>query len=68
MKFKTILINSAISLIVFFCLNFTAAFLYEYFANGTTFSDFYPTFRFGYIFVLLAIVVAIYRTKKEENE
>lgn len=68
MKFQRIFINSAIYLVLFFVLNFTSAFLYEYFANGTSFADFYPTFRFGYVFVVLAIVFAIYRTKKETNE
>lgn len=68
MKFKTILINSAKYLLLFFVLNFTLAFLYEYYSNGTPFLEFYGTFRFGYIFVIMAIIAAIYRTKKEENE
>lgn len=68
MKFQRIFINSAIYLGLFFVLNFVSAFLYEYFANGTPLSEFYLTFRFGYVFVVLAIVLAIYRTKKETNE
>ncbi len=68
MKFQRIFINSAIYLGLFFVLNFVSAFLYEFFTNGTKFTDFYPTFRFGYLFAILAIVLAIYRTKKETNE
>lgn len=68
MKFKSLFINTAKYLILFFILNFVAAFLYEYYKNGTSISEFYGTFRFGYIFVIVAVVLAIYRTKKEENE
>lgn len=67
MKFKTILVNSAVFLVVFFLINFFSAFLYEYIAHGTSFSEFYPTFRFGYIFVIIAVMLAIYRSKKQDN-
>lgn len=68
MKFKTLVINTAKYLAIFFCLNFFLAFLLEYVKNDTSFTEFYPTFTFGFIFILMAIIVAIYRTKKEENE
>ena len=68
MKFKSILLNTAKYMVLFFILNFVLAFLYEYFTNGTTLNEFYGTFRFGYIFVIFAIVLAIYQTKKEEKK
>jgi hypothetical protein len=53
---------------VFFVVNFTASFLYEYFTKGTTLAEFYGTFAFGYIFAFAAVVTALYRTKNKNNE
>lgn len=68
MKFKDLLINTAKYLLIFFVINFTASFLYEYFTKGTTLAEFYGTFAFGYIFAVAAVVTALYRTKKNYNE
>ncbi len=68
MNYRTLIINTAKYLAIFFCLNFVLAFLLEYVKNDTSFAEFFPTFTFGFIFIVMAVIVAIYRTKKEENE
>jgi|GEM_PF-3190909 hypothetical protein len=68
MKYKDLLINTVKYLLIFFVVNFTASFLYEYFTKGTTLGEFYSTFAFGYIFAFAAVVTALYRTKNKNNE
>ncbi|MFB0908421.1 MAG: hypothetical protein ACI9V1_003166 [Spirosomataceae bacterium] len=68
MKYKDLLINTIKYLLIFFVVNFTASFLYEYFTKGTTLAEFYGTFAFGYIFAFAAVVTALYRTKNKNNE